>query len=164
MIEPLEIRYLETSRLTPYANNSRTHSDEQIEKIVASIDQFGFTNPVLIDEGETVIAGHGRLLAAQKIGLGRVPTITLAGLTEAQRKAYVIADNRLALDAGWNFELLKMEVEALGELGFEEITLTGFTEAELGNLFLDKPAEEPEKAPKEKEPVICPKCSHEFIP
>jgi ParB family transcriptional regulator, chromosome partitioning protein len=97
----LEITYQKVTDLIPYVNNSRTHSEEQVKQIAASIKEFGFTNPILIDENKGVIAGHGRLLAAGKLALAEVPTIVLEGLTEAQRKAYVIADNRLALNAGW---------------------------------------------------------------
>jgi hypothetical protein len=98
----LEITYQKVTDLIPYVNNSRTHSEEQVKQIAASIKEFGFTNPILIDENKGVIAGHGRLLAAGKLALAEVPTIVLEGLTEAQRKAYVIADNKLALNAGWD--------------------------------------------------------------
>lgn len=104
--------------LIPYANNSRTHSDRQIEQIASSIAEFGFTNPVLIDEKNGIIAGHGRFTAAKKLNLDEVPVIILDGLTEAQKKAYVIADNKLALNAGWDDELLKLEIETLQELDF----------------------------------------------
>ena len=98
----LSIEYRNINDLIPYVNNSRTHSDEQVTQIAASIKEFGFTNPILIDEQGGVIAGHGRVMAAKKLGLEQVPTITLAGLSDAQRKAYVIADNKLALNAGWD--------------------------------------------------------------
>lgn len=104
--------------LIPYANNSRTHSDRQIEQIASSIAEFGFTNPVLIDEKNGIIAGHGRFTAAKKLNLDEVPVIILDGLTDAQKKAYVIADNKLALNAGWDDELLKLEIETLQELDF----------------------------------------------
>lgn len=115
----LEIEYVATDDLIPYINNSRTHSESQIKQIAASIREFGFTNPILIDEGGTIVAGHGRLLAAQLLNLEQVPTITLEGLTEAQRKAYVIADNKLALNSGWDDELLKLELETLKNLDFD---------------------------------------------
>jgi len=114
----LEIEYVATDDLIPYINNSRTHSESQIKQIAASIREFGFTNPILIDEGGTIVAGHGRLVAAQLLGLDEVPTITLEGLTDAQRKAYVIADNKLALNSGWDDELLKLEIETLKNLEF----------------------------------------------
>ena len=114
-----------TSDLIPYVNNSRTHSDQQIKQIAASIKEFGFTNPILIDESNGVIAGHGRIEAAGKLGMDEVPCIVLDGLTDAQKKAYVIADNQLALNAGWNEDLLKLEIEGLKELEFD-IDLLGF--------------------------------------
>lgn len=113
--------------LIPYARNSRTHSPEQVAQLVASIREFGWTNPVLIDEEGGVIAGHGRLLAAAEIGMKDVPCIVLAGLTEAQKKAYVIADNKLALNAGWDEEMLRLELEDLKGLDFD-MTLTGFND------------------------------------
>tara|TARA_R110000822_G_scaffold144974_3_gene283768 strand:+ start:831 stop:1421 length:591 start_codon:yes stop_codon:yes gene_type:complete len=115
----LEIQYIATDNLIPYINNSRTHSEAQIKQIAASIREFGFTNPILIDEKGSVIAGHGRLVAAELLNLDEVPTITLEGLTEAQRKAYVIADNKLALNSGWDDELLKVEIETLKNLEFD---------------------------------------------
>ena len=108
-----------TSDLIPYVNNSRTHSDEQVTQVAASIKEFGFTNPILIDEHNGIIAGHGRLLAAQKLKLDKVPCLTLAGLTEAQKKAYVIADNQLAMNAEWDLEKLQLEVATLAELDFD---------------------------------------------
>lgn len=107
------IEYVGTSSLTPYARNSRTHLPEQVKQIAASIREFGFTNPVLIDDEGTIIAGHGRVLAAQHLQLAEVPCIRLGYLTETQRRAYVIADNKLALNAGWDEELLKLELEDL---------------------------------------------------
>lgn len=130
----LEIEYLDVDSLIPYVNNSRTHSEEQINQICSSIKEFGFTNPLLIDDDGGIIAGHGRLLAAKKLGLKEVPTITLTGLTEAQKKAYVIADNQLALNAGWNEELLKIEIENLIELDFD-VELLGFDEKFLNSLL-----------------------------
>lgn len=115
----LEIRYVATGDLIPYVNNSRTHTEKQVQQLASSIKEFGFTNPVLVDEDGGVIAGHGRLLAAQMLGLGEVPAITLKGLTEAQRKAYVIADNKLALNSGWDDELLKIELDSLTDLDFD---------------------------------------------
>lgn len=123
-----EIR--KTADLIPYAQNSRTHSDAQINQVASSIKEFGFTNPILIDEQGGIIAGHGRAMAANKIGLDEVPCIILEGLTEAQKKAYVIADNQLALNSGWDFEALRLEIETLQELDFN-IDFLGFDEASL---------------------------------
>tara|TARA_R110000803_G_scaffold157853_1_gene222136 strand:+ start:117 stop:713 length:597 start_codon:yes stop_codon:yes gene_type:complete len=115
----LKIEYKKTGDLIPYINNSRTHSEQQVQQVAASIKEFGFTNPILIDEDSGIIAGHGRLQAAQLLGQNEVPTIMLEGLTEAQRKAYVIADNKLALNSGWDDELLKVELEFLSDLDFD---------------------------------------------
>ncbi|AGH57500.1 DNA methylase [Psychrobacter phage pOW20-A] len=132
----LIIEYKNTDSLIPYVNNSRTHSDEQVTQVASSIKEFGFTNPILIDEQGGIIAGHGRLMAANKLGLEQVPTITLVGLSEAQRKAYVIADNKLALNSGWDNELLSLEIAQLGDMGFD-IDLLGFDADELAELQLD---------------------------
>jgi len=113
------------SDLIPYANNSRTHSEEQTTQIASSIKEFGFTNPILIDDKGGLIAGHGRLIAANKLTIKEVPCIVLEGLTEAQKKAYIIADNQLPLNAGWDLDLLKIEIEGLQELDFN-IDLLGF--------------------------------------
>lgn len=123
-----------TDDLIPYVNNSRTHSEAQVNQIAASIKEFGFTNPVLIDQDGGVIAGHGRLMAARKLGVSEVPTITLEGLTKAQRKAYVIADNQLALNSGWNEELLKLELQGLKDLEFD-LSVIGFDDDELRKLL-----------------------------
>jgi hypothetical protein len=120
--------------LIPYASNSRTHSDAQVAQIAASIKEFGWTNPILIDGENTIIAGHGRLLAARKLGLDKVPAIVLDHLTKPQQRALVIADNKLALNAGWDDDLLKIELQALGELNFD-LELTGFSLDEIGDLF-----------------------------
>ena len=121
----LKIEYKKTGDLIPYINNSRTHSEQQVQQVAASIKEFGFTNPLLVDEQGGIIAGHGRLQAAQKMGMDEVPTIMLEGLTEAQRKAYVIADNQLALNANWDIEQLNIEMESLAELDFD-FKVTGF--------------------------------------
>jgi len=136
----LEINYRATGDLIPYVNNSRTHSEQQVQQVASSIKEFGFTNPILIDEDNGIIAGHGRLLAAQKLNLDEVPTITLEGLTEAQRKAYVIADNQLALNADWDIDALKVEVDRLTELDFD-IDLLGFDDDFLSSLLEEEPAE-----------------------
>jgi len=114
------------TELIPYVKNSRTHSDEQVAQIAASIKEFGWTNPILVDGDNGIIAGHGRLMAARKLGHTEVPTIELKDLTEAQKKAYIIADNRLALNAGWDNEMLTLEFDSLKELGFDlELTCSG---------------------------------------
>jgi DNA modification methylase len=130
----LSIDYVPTTDLLPYAMNSRTHSDEQVAQIAASIKEFGFTNPILIDDAAGIIAGHGRLMAAKKLKLTEVPTITLEGLTEAQKKAYVIADNKLALNAGWDTDALTAELRRLQELKFD-LDLIGFDSDELAQLL-----------------------------
>jgi len=130
----LSIDYLPTADLLPYAMNSRTHSDDQVAQIAASIKEFGFTNPILIDDAAGIIAGHGRLMAAKRLNLTEVPTITLEGLTEAQKKAYVIADNKLALNAGWDTEALTAELKRLQELDFN-LDLIGFDSDELAQLL-----------------------------
>lgn len=130
----LKIEYVATDDLIPYINNSRTHSESQIKQIAASIREFGFTNPILIDEAGTIIAGHGRVMAAQVLELDEVPTITLDGLSDAQRKAYVIADNKLALNAGWDTEILLAEIDALQDLNFDT-QLLGFSADELSEML-----------------------------
>ena len=149
----LKIEYVATDDLIPYVNNSRTHSESQVKQIAASIREFGFTNPILIDEGGSVIAGHGRLIAAELLDLDEVPTITLEGLTEAQRKAYVIADNKLALNAGWDFEALRLDIETLKDFDFN-IDLLGFSEDELGEILFDSDSEVdfPDLSDGDKEP------------
>lgn len=133
----IKLEQRKVADLIPYARNSRTHSEEQVAQIAASIKEFGFTNPILTDGENGIIAGHGRLQAARKLGLAEVPTIPLAGLTDAQKRAYVIADNKLALNAGWDAELLSSEIAGLGEDGFD-LALLGFNEDELAALLVDK--------------------------
>ena len=119
-----------TASLIPYARNARTHSPAQVDKIAASIREFGFLNPIITDGQSGIVAGHGRVMAAQKLGLDTLPTIDAAHLTEAQRRAYVLTDNRTALDAGWDNDLLRIELQDLGDAGFD-LTLTGFDLGEL---------------------------------
>ena len=133
----LELEQVATSSLIPYASNSRTHSDEQVRQIAASIREFGFLVPILVSEDNTIIAGHGRLMAADKLGLDTVPVLRADHLTPAQQRAYVIADNKLTLNAGWDLDLLKVEIEGLDDLGFD-IDLLGFSEDELKNILVDK--------------------------
>lgn len=130
MKSPTEIEHIPIESLIPYAMNARTHSDEQVAQIAGSMREFGFTNPVLIDKSGTIIAGHGRVMAARKLGLQSVPCIKLGHLTPTQVKAYIIADNKLALNAGWDEEMLEAELRALDADGFD-IKLTGFSEQEL---------------------------------
>ena len=131
-----QIEYVKTSKLVPYARNSRTHSDEQVAQICASIKEFGFTNPVLIDDEGVIIAGHGRTMAAQRLDMKEVPCLRLGHLTDAQKKAYVIADNKLALNAGWDDEMLAIELRELKEGDFD-LSLTGFDDDELAALLAE---------------------------
>ena len=129
-----ELKLISIDELIPYANNARTHSKEQINKIRSSLREFGFVNPVLIDKDKNIIAGHGRVTAAKEEGIKEVPCVLVEHLTEAQKKAYIIADNKLALDAGWDNELLAVELENLKDLDFD-VELTGFGAAEIEDLF-----------------------------
>ncbi len=122
--------------LVPYARNARTHSEEQIAQLRASIREFGFVNPVLIDDNFNVIAGHGRIMAARAEGIKEVPCVFVSHLTEAQKRAYILADNKIALNAGWNMEMLRVELEELRDLDFD-LELTGFNEDEITELFDD---------------------------
>ena len=131
-----KIELLETARLAPYAKNSRTHSAEQIAQIAASIREFGFTNPVLIDAQGGIVAGHGRVLAAQSIGVGSVPCLRVDWLTETQKRAYVIADNKLALNAGWDEEILAEELRELRNMDYD-LSMTGFDGDELAALLFE---------------------------
>jgi DNA modification methylase len=129
----LEIKYKPIADLIPYARNSRTHSDSQVAQIAASIKEFGWTNPVLLDGENGIIAGHGRVMAAQKLGEKQVPTIELSHLDEHQKRAYIIADNKLALNAGWDNEILAFEINDLKDAGYD-LELTGFSDEEIGAL------------------------------
>ena len=131
-----EMNLVDVDKLIPYVNNARTHSKEQINKLRASIREFGFINPVIIDRDYNVIAGHGRILASQEEGIDKVPCVFVDYLTDAQKKAYIIADNRMALDADWDEELLKIEIESLKDEDFD-LSFTGFDESELLDLFGD---------------------------
>ena len=131
----MQIKEIEVSKLIPYANNSRTHDDAQVAQLAASIKEFGFRNPILVD-GMGIIAGHGRLMAARKLGLSKIPTIDCSDMTEIQKKAYIIADNKLALNAGWDAELLKLEVLNLTENDFN-LELLGFDSSELNFTSVD---------------------------
>lgn len=136
MITTKEMQLVPIEKLIPYINNARTHSPEQIAKLRASLREFGFINPVIIDKDYTIIAGHGRCAAAKEEGMTEVPCVLADHLTDAQKKAYIIADNRMAMDAGWDEELLRVEIEALEAEDFDPL-LTGFDEDELSKLFDD---------------------------
>jgi ParB-like chromosome segregation protein Spo0J len=130
----IQVETIPTADLIPYARNSRTHSPEQTAQIAGSIREFGFTNPVLIDAENGIIAGHGRVMAAQKLGLDKVPCIRLAHLTETQKRAYIIADNQLGLNSGWNEEMLGLELADLRDADFD-LRLIGFDAESLSDLL-----------------------------
>nr|WP_320179647.1 ParB N-terminal domain-containing protein [Roseovarius pacificus] len=132
---PDQIEFIGVERLIPYARNSRTHNETQVAQIAASIREFGFTNPILVADDDTIIAGHGRVLAARQLEMNQVPCLRLSHLSEAQRRAYVIADNKLALNAGWDEDLLALELGGLREDGFD-VGLTGFSDEEIDALLL----------------------------
>jgi len=176
-----QIEYISTANLIPYASNSRTHDTKQISQIAASIKEFGFNNPVLVDGDNGIIAGHGRVLAAQLLNLDAVPTIKLEHLTDAQKRAYIIADNKIALNAGWSHEILSMELDKLAAIDFD-ISTVGFdvtssisfeptinpiiSTQEIGEQNMAQAQEKIESriAGTEKKlmDVICPECGEEF--
>jgi len=131
----LHIEMMPTERLVPYAWNARTHSEQQVAQIAASIVRFGFTNPILIGEDDGIIAGHGRLMAAKKLGLADVPTIRLALLNEAERRALVVSDNKIALNAGWNAEILLEQIDLIRADGFDIDELIGFSDEEIEGML-----------------------------
>ena len=131
-----EMQLVPVEKLIPYINNARTHSDEQIKKLRSSLREFGFINPVIIDRDFNVIAGHGRILAAKAENISEVPCVFVDYLNDAQKKAYILADNRMAMDAGWDEELLRVEIESLQGSDFD-VSLTGFDETEISELFAD---------------------------
>ncbi len=169
LVKKIEMR--KTESLIPYARNSRTHSKEQVAQIAASIKEFGFNAPVAIDAEGGIIAGHGRVMAAQLLGLEEVPVVVLEHLTEAQKKAYIIADNKLALNASWDNELLKIELEDLKDLNYD-LSLTGFDNKELDAFFENgefKPSElsggvelDTEDYSEDKFQHKCPRCGMLF--
>jgi ParB-like chromosome segregation protein Spo0J len=153
------------SDLIPYARNARTHSDNQIAQIAASMKEWGWTNPVLIDEDGGIIAGHGRVLAAQKLNIPDVPTMTATGWSDAKKQAYILADNQLALNAGWDMDMLKLELTELDDLDFD-LDLIGFDENGLAAIMFDgnfEPGSEDDQGQlDEKKPIQCPECGHEW--
>ena len=157
---------ISTDKLIPYARNSRTHSEEQVGQIAASIKEFGFLNPIIVDGENGIIAGHGRVLAAQKLGLKELPVIEASHLTDTQRRAYVIADNKLALNSGWDAEMLEIELTELSQTDFN-LSIIGFNANEL-NLAMglgadfEPGSEEDQGKLDEISPITCPSCGHEF--
>jgi ParB-like chromosome segregation protein Spo0J len=153
-------------KLIPYARNARTHSDEQIGQIAASIKEWGWTTPVLVDEQGGIIAGHGRTLAAQRLKMAEVPVMVAKGWSDAKKRAYVLADNKLALNAGWDNEMLRLELGEIGELGFD-LDLTGFSAEEIAALKtpdFEPGTEEDQGKLDELDPkwIACPHCGKEF--
>jgi len=163
----LNVKYRKVEDLIPYVNNSRKHSDEQVAQISASIKEFGWTNPILIDGTNSIIAGHGRLMAARKLKMDEVPTIELDHLTDTQRKALVIADNKLALNADWDNTLLTIELDELLKDGFA-IDILGFNEQEIKTIMqevnFDAGSEEDQGKLDQLDPkwICCPNCGKEF--
>lgn len=163
----LNVKYRKVEDLIPYINNSRKHSDEQVAQISASIKEFGWTNPILIDGTNSIIAGHGRLMAARKLKMDEVPTIELDHLTDTQRKALVIADNKLALNADWDNTLLTIELDELLKDGFA-IDILGFNEQEIKTIMqevnFDAGSEEDQGKLDQLDPkwICCPNCGKEF--
>lgn len=160
-------KVVRTDALIPYARNSRTHSHAQVAKIAASIKEFGFLNPIIVDGEDGIVAGHGRVMAAERLGLEELPCIQASHLTDAQRRAYVIADNRLALDAGWDDEMLRIELGDLQSQDFD-LSLTGFEVDEIGSILAEPdfaPGDEDDQGKlDELEPkwCACPHCGKEF--
>ena len=164
----MQIESVSLAKLIPYARNARTHSEAQVAQIAGSIREFGFTNPVLIDASDGIIAGHGRVMAARSLGLSDVPCIRLAHLTETQRRAYVLADNRIALNSGWDADMLALELTELRIDDFD-LSLLGFDVPELDEL-LNGSDDLPESRAQEIDvdafqmACQCPRCGFEFDP
>jgi len=160
----LKIVYKKVNDLNKYIKNARTHSDTQVEQIINSITEFGWTNPVLIDENDTVIAGHGRLVAAEKLHLEEVPCIVLSNLTDTQKRAYLIADNQLALNASWDFDILQSEIADLSLSDFD-VSVLGFSDQELNNINQEPEIECPSSFSECDETSLnhkCPRCGFEY--
>ena len=166
MLGAKQIKWEAVDKLIPYAKNARTHSDEQVAQIAGSIKEFGFNNPILVDKDNSVIAGHGRLMAARKLGMDKVPVVELQHLTESQRKAYVLADNRIALNSGWDTSMLSLELQELKD--DIDLSLLGFDADEINNLLnlvnFDPATEEDQGKLDQLEPkwIDCPHCGKEF--
>jgi len=162
-----KIVYKKIADLVPYENNARTHSEAQTKQIAASITEFGWTNPILIDSKNGIIAGHGRALAATLLGMDEAPCISITGLTDAQKRALIIADNKLAMNASWDEDMLKIELQDLEGLDFD-LSMIGFDVAELKELFSDTefaPGSEIDQGTLDQlTPKICqcPNCGEEF--
>lgn len=160
-----QVEQIDIQKLIPYANNAKLHSEEQVAQIAASIREFGFNSPVLIDKENGIIAGHGRVLAARKLGLEQVPCIRLSHLTDTQRRAYILADNRLGeTGGGWQWELVKLEVDQLTVEGLE-LDLVGFTQADIDRMLVtgredDAPEDFPEASEDIETEHQCPKCGY----
>ncbi|MEX3950607.1 ParB/Srx family N-terminal domain-containing protein [Paraburkholderia sp. EG287A] len=152
-------------KLIPSARNARTHTDEQIAQLAASIREWGWTIPVLVDESGGLIAGHGRVLAARQLGVMEVPVMIARGWSEAQKRAYMLADNKLALNAGWNDELLSIELADLQSMGFD-LPSIGFSDAEIADALMGHdftPGDAGGQGTLDaKQPIVCPKCGHAF--
>lgn len=162
---PLEVTYIALRDLTPYEKNSRLHSEAQTAQIAASIQQFGFTNPLLVDEGGGLIAGHGRLSAAKKLGMAEVPCIVLSGLTQVQKQALVIADNRIALNSRWDEDLLASELGDIASEGFD-LSVIGFNPKQLDEFLASDVLDPrlPELEPKHTlDAHTCPACGHRWV-
>jgi len=165
---PNKLEHWSVERLKPYELNARTHSPEQVAQIAASIQEFGFTNPILVDGKDGIIAGHGRLMAAKDLGLKEVPVVVLDHLTPDQKRAYVLADNKLALNAGWDADLLQQEIMALSAVEFD-LGLLGWSENELAGMLdpegIDR-AEAPEEFAEVDDDIEtdhrCPSCGYEW--
>lgn len=156
----LKIEYFPIEKLKPYERNARTHGKDQVGKIVASIKTFGWTKPIIVDEKHMVLAGHGALAAAKMMNLVRVPVIVRKGLTRTQKRAYIVADNKIAEESGWDLKALRFELGDLSKLGFD-MTLTGFNPVEITNLIDPAPPSQ-ERGGKSKIVHECPNCHHKF--
>jgi len=162
------IEHWPVDRLVPYTRNARTHSSEQISQIAASIQEFGFTNPILVDKKDGIIAGHGRLMAAKDLGMTQVPVVVLDHLTPDQKRAYVLADNKLALNAGWDMSLLQEELMAINSVDFD-LNLLGWNENEIADM-LDPEGIDDAESPNEFAEIDddietdhrCPSCGYEW--
>lgn len=159
-VELIMPRMVNVADLVPYDRNARTHSDEQVEQIAAMIREVGWTNPIILGASNLILAGHGRRLAAIKLRIKRVPVIDVTHLTPEQQRLYVIADNKLTLNGGWDLEVLKLEVLELGAAGCD-LTLTGFDDVELKDLIDPEPLPEDDEKPDDDRPT-CPHCGQKY--